>query len=157
MRHRKHNTLKSGAALLAGTLLAVLAAGGCRKSPEQEAELEAVDVGPALHIGTEDDPQEVERPPELVGILPEDFPDGLPLYLPASLVDFGAVEDGWGYVNLLSPHSLARVERELSTKLAAAGWTVSGSGVRHLRKGNARARLVISDARPGTEYRFEYP
>ena len=157
MRNHEHSTFKVWAALLAGALLVVLAAGGCRKDPEQEPELEAIDVAPALHIGTEDDPQEVERPPELVGILPGDFPDDLPLYLPASLIDFGAADDGWGYVNLLTPHSLARVKRELPEKLAAAGWTVTGSGVRHLRKGNARARLVFRDARPGTEYRFEYP
>ena len=144
--------------MVAGVLIAVLATGGCRKSTEQEPELEAVDVGPALEIGTEDDVIEVERPPELVGILPEDFPDDLPIYLPASLVDFGPADGGWVYVNLLTPHALARVERELSARLRDNGWTVTASGGgKRLRKGGARARLLVKDARPGTEFRFEYP
>ncbi len=152
MRNNEHSTV------LTGMLIAALVAGGCRASSEQEPELEAVDVGAALEIATEDDPQAVERPPALVGVLPEDFPDDLPLYLPASLVDFGTVDDGWGYVNLLTPHSLARVERELSAKLTERGWTAAGSdGVRRLRKGGMRVRLLVTDARPGTEYRFEYP
>ncbi len=162
----EHSTLVI-TVLFAGVLIAALLAGGCRESLEQEPELEAIDVLPAVVIGTEDDPKEVVRPPALVGVLPEDFPDGLPLYLPASLIDFGTVDDGWVYVNLLTPHSLGRVERELSTRLTERGWTMAGNGataplrgdgdVHRLRRGNSRVRLVVEDARPGTQYRFEYP
>ncbi len=156
MSNKKHSTLR--VALFTGALIAVLVAGGCRQRREQEPELKAVDVAPALAILPDDDPRAVERPPALVGILPEDFPDGLPLYLPASLIDFGTVDDGWVYVNLLTPHSLARVERELSARLIEGGWTVAGNnGVRRLRKGGEQVRLVVEDARPGTQYRFEYP
>ncbi len=144
------------AVLLAG-LLAVFIATGCRQT-EPEPELEAIDVAPALEIGTEDDPKAVARPPELVGVLPEDFPDGLPLYLPASLIDFGTADDGWVYVDLLTPHSLARVESELAARLAERGWTTAlGGDVRRLRRGNSRVRLSVANARPGTQYRFEYP
>ncbi len=158
MGNNEHNILNNRAVWITGALIVALVTGGCRKNPEQEAELEAVDVGPALEIGTEDDVIEVERPPELVGILPEDFPNDLPIYLPASLVDFGSAEGGWVYVNLLTPHALARVERELSARLRQSGWTVTASGGgKQLRKGGSRARLLVKDARPGTQYRYEYP
>lgn len=145
--------------LLVGALVAIaFLAGGCRQNPEQEPDLQAIDVGPALVIGTENDQTAVVRPPELVGILPEDFPKDLPLYLPASLVEFGSVDDGWVFVSLLTPHSLANVERQLSARLIKRGWTASSSGgVQQLRKGGSRARLQIENARPGTQYRFEYP
>ncbi len=152
----KHSILK----LLASVLIAALLTTGCRRKPEEETvpELEAVDVAPGLTIPTEDDQQAVIRPLELVGVLPDDFPDGLPLYLPASLVDFGTVDDGWVYVNLLTSHSLARVARELDARLADRGWTIANNGgVRQLRRGNSRVRLVVENARPGTQYRFEYP
>ncbi len=144
--------------LFTGALIVAVSFAACRKSLEQEPELEAIDVGPALEIGTEDDQTAVERPAALVGVLPEDFPADLPLYLPASLVDFGTVGDGWVFVNLLTPHPLVRVERELSAQLTRRGWTAAtaGSG-RLLRKGASRVRLRVEDARPGTQYRFEYP
>ncbi len=145
---------------LLGILVAVFLAGGCQQGTEQKAEpeLEAVDVAPGLSIETENDQQEVVPPPALVGILPDDFPDGLPLYLPASLVDFGPADGGWVFVNLLTSHSLAKVERGLDARLRDAGWSVTESGgVRQLRRGNSRVRLRIEDARPGTQYRFEYP
>ncbi len=150
----KLNSLPTWIVALALALLA----GGCRQDPEQVPELEAVDVisGPVVDIA--DDPKAAERTPELVGVLPDDFPDDLPLYLPASLVDFGTVDDGWVYVNLLTPHSLARVERELSALLTERGWaTVAAGEAQQLRRGNARVRLLVEDARPGTQYRFEYP
>ncbi len=176
MRSSKHNThrtsivaaasgggrpgplraLFTGAAIT-GAMIAVVSFGACRKNPETEPVIEAVDVEPALVIGTEDDPTAVVRPPALVGILPEDFPDGLPLYLPASLIDFGTADDGWVFVNLLTPHSFARVERELSAKLIDHGWTTAGGTGRLLRKGSSRVRLRVEDARPGTRYRYEYP
>ncbi len=144
--------------LLTGVLIAAISFAACRKSHEQELELEAIDVAPALVIETDGDPVAIERPAALVGVLPEDFPADLPIYLPASLVDFGAAEDGWMSVSLLSPHSPARVERELSALIAERGWTVTASGsFRLLRKGSIRVRLRVEDARPGTQYRFEYP
>ena len=140
-------------------LLVALYAAGCRPSDsETPPELEAVDVEPALTIDIESDQQAVQRPPELTGILPDDFPKDLPLHLPASLVDFGTADSGWYYVNLLSAQPQSRLERELSSLLAQRGWQVTGNGnSRQLRKGGQRARLVLEDARPGTNYRYEYP
>lgn len=164
MGYIEHNTLKDllgrSARTLLATLITILLVAGCRQvsEPETEPELEAIDVAPGLSIDIENDQQEVVPPPALVGILPGDFPEGLPLYLPASLVDFGTTDDGWVYVNLLTSHSRARVVRELEARVKAAGWAISGSGgARQLRRGSSRVRLSIEDARPGTQYRFEYP
>ncbi len=154
---RRSGLLRSA---LLGMLIAVFLTVGCRHGtePEKEPELEAVDVAPGISIETENDQQAVVPPPSLVGILPDDFPDGLPLYLPASLVDFGPADGGWVYVNLLTSHSRAKVVRGLDQRLRDAGWTITESGgVRQLRRGNSRVRLRIEDARPGTQYRFEYP
>jgi hypothetical protein len=140
--------------------VALLLAAACRPSPDAEPKLEAVDVGPALEIDIEGDQQAIQRPPELVGILPEDFPKDLPLYLPASLVEFGTAADGWIYVELLSPHTLAQVESALPARLSKGGWTAAGGQLRQgrdYRKGGRRVRLAIEDAKPGTLYRFEYP
>lgn len=139
-------------------LLAVCCLGGCRgESPEgQEDELEAVDVAPSLEIETADDPTATERAPSLVGLLPPGFPGDLPLYLPASLVDWGSGEGG-RYVNLLTPHGRSRVERELTRLVREGGWTVTASGGGWLlRKGGQRVRLRIENGNPGTLYRFEY-
>ena len=160
MTRRQHSIARARrTALWIGALIAAVVFGGCRRDPERQPELEAVDVGPALEIATDDDPKEIERPPELIGILPADFPRDLPLYLPASLIEFGTADDGWVFVDLLTPHAPATVERELSKLLAERGWTSSTatSGARQLRKGGTRARLRVENARPGTRYRYAYP
>ena len=148
----------SGARRLLAVALVVGCFGACRgdSGEKEDGPLEAVDVAPALEIATADDPTARERPPALVGVLPASFPGDLPLYLPASLVDWGSGEGG-RYVSLLSPHGLARVERELAAKVRDSGWSATGSGgVRVLRKGGRQVRLRIEDGKPGTLYRFEY-
>ncbi len=144
--------------LFTGVLAAAVWIGGCRRSTEEQKPPETVDVGPALAIPTDNDPIAVERPPELVGVLPGDFPEDLPLYLPASLIDFGAAGDGWRYVNLLTPHSMAQAESGLVALLRKGGWAIgSGSdGGRLLSKGTQRVKLRVEDARPGMYYLFEY-
>ncbi len=139
-------------------LAAAVWAAGCRQSPGEQKPPPAVDVEPALEIPIDNDPVAVERGPELVGVLPGDFPADLPLYLPASLIDFGTGEDGWRYVELLTPHALARTDPGLATLLAERGWASDGAsgGSRLLRKGSLRVRLRVENARPGTSYRFEY-
>jgi len=154
MMNRQHSTTFTIA-----TALVLLACCGCRGNPSDEnvtPALEAVDVEPSLEITTTDDPQEVKRAPELVGILPEDFPNGLPLLLPASLVDFGS-RDGSRYVSLLTPASRKQVDRQLSELVRRAGWSVTPTAEgKQLRKGAQQVRLRFENARPGTFYHFEY-
>ena len=139
-------------------MLVPLCLAGCRGGSEdaEERRLETVDVEPSISIDIEDDPTEVERAPALVGVLPSGFPEDMPLYLPASLIDFGT-GDGGRFVSLLTPHAQARVERELIEQARGAGWTAAGSGgTRELSKGGLRLRLRIEDGNPGTLYHFEY-
>lgn len=150
MRASKHSIRRASVTALA------LYLAGCQPSTEETATLEAVDVEPALVVGTEDDQQAVERGPALSGIMPTDFPSDLPLYLPASLIDFGT-RDGARYVSLLTSSSLSQVERELSELLRQQGWSLAeASGSKRLRKGAQQVSLRLENARPGTLYHFEY-
>ncbi|MCP4659396.1 MAG: hypothetical protein GY856_28635 [bacterium] len=136
---------------------------GCNDSSSGTAaegrRLKTVDVPPALEVHTIDDPQARERVPVLVGVLPADFPADLPLYIPASLIDFGRTDQGSRSVSLLTPHKSAQVRSRLDALLRERGWTVTAEGDGRftlLRNGQRRVRLVVEDAHPGTLYRFEY-
>ncbi len=137
-------------------LLGLLLAAGCGGGPaeEQQRQLEAVDVTPAPSFDIDNDPQEPDPAAVLVGVLPSDFPADLPLYLPASLVDFGAAGGGRRSVSLLSPHPIARVGPGIRALLAEKGWSNDGQG--GFRKGTRQVRLHLENARPGTTYSFEY-
>lgn len=138
-------------------LFASLAWLGCRGEPKPR-NIDTVDVTPGIEIDTSGDQQ--AKPPKagLVGILPKDFPGDLPIYIPASLVDFGESARGRPTVSLLSPHGVSRVRRELYAKLRARGWQASSGsdGTVVLRKGREQAWLRIEEGRPGTLYHFEY-
>lgn len=137
--------------------MALLALAGCRGEPETR-ELETVDVTPALEVDSSDDPQGRARTPDLVGILPSDFPSDLPLYLPASLIDFGQSARGRPTVSLLTPDGISTVRRVLFGRFQERGWTAAAAsdGTIVLRKGGRTAWLRLEEARPGTLYRFEY-
>lgn len=146
-------------ALLTMALTVVLlAAVACRQPPAQDAELETVDVQPGIEIDTSEDPRAAEKSAQLVGVLPGDFPRDLPLYLPASLVDFGEVSAGRFSVTLLTPDGVAQVRRTLLERLRAAGWTVSaGAGdAVVLVQGGRRAWLYLEESTSATRYRYEY-
>ncbi len=137
-------------------LLAPLALAGCRDTPPKP--IETVDIDPGIVVDTSADPQARERKAGLVGILPGDFPPDLPLYIPASLIDFGETETGRLTVSLLSPDRVSKVRRGLYAQLREKGWvTAAGNGdLVALRKGRQRVWLHLADGRPGTLYRFEY-
>ncbi len=151
MIHPEHSKRAGGLILVALSALA-----GCRDSPPQP--IETIDVDPGIVIDTSEDPQARERQAGLVGILPGDFPSDLPLYIPASLIDFGETDSGRLTVSLLSPHSVSRVRRGLYAQLREKGWaTAAGNGdLVALSKGRKRAWLHLADGRPGTLYRIEY-
>ena len=140
-------------------VLASMTLFSCTRGPEEAPqEVEAVDVPPMLTVDVEQDVREVPRPPELVGVLPGDFPADLPVYAPSSLVDFGTTGAGRGYVDLLSPHGCSQVAGGLEPQLRDHGWTLErgSSGSSWLTKGAARLRLVYGEANPGCEIRIEY-
>lgn len=116
---------------------------------------EVVDVPAALDIPIDNDQQAAPREPEVSGILPADFPTSLPLYAPASLINFGS-DGNTAWVEMLSPHSRSKVESDLKSRLRAAGWSSQGSGTLELNRSGQKARLTFSDGQPGTLYRYEY-
>ena len=114
---------------------------------------ETVDVQePIPSVDTSEDIQEAEREPELTGILPGDFPQGLPVYLPSSVVELGQ-----GSVTLLSPHARQQVERQYGQALRDAGWSVAGEGaILELSQSGRTVKLVYAEGGPGTAYRIDY-
>lgn len=153
--------LPARGACLFVTLLLVCWLGAC-KGPEdsEEPELETVDVvAPTIEIETADDPQAAPREEGLLGVLPEDFPTSFPIHLPSSLVDFGATDDGWLSVSLLSTDPRPQVEMELRDRLRRAGWQLQelSGGALAFRLGEQRGRLRVESGNPGTLYHYEYP
>ncbi len=136
-------------------LVAALAMPGCFGGHGESSDVkEIIDVRDLPQVDTSQDPQAEARKPSLVGILPSDFPSDLPLYLPASLVDFGANPRS---VDLLSPDAPGRVRPELFRLIRGSGWIVQESGgSASLSKGSRQVRLIVREEQPGTLYRFEY-
>jgi hypothetical protein len=140
-----------------GGLASLLLGCGPRDGAGEKPKLEAVDVGPALEIPTELDQQATQRKEALVGVLPSSFPKDLPIYLPASLVDFGDTATG-SWVELLTPHGRVKVGEELQRRLLAAGWQVAehkGLNLKVAKQGKT-ARLILAEESSGTLYRYEY-
>ena len=121
-------------------------------------EIETVDVQPSRTsvLTTAYDEAAPERREAFSGVLPSDFPDGLPLYDPSNLTDFGS-EDG-RFVLLFSPDAATMVRDRMRAELARSGWTlVDGTAERGTwRRGSQSVVMAISDARPGTEIRIDY-
>lgn len=117
-----------------------------------------IDVPPPIEVETSEDQESVEREVAFAGVLPGGFPKDLPVYTPASLVDFGSLEEGGGFVDILSPHEVPRVRRAFVGALKEDGWSSAAGrdGELILSKGSRRVRLTIRDGEPGTLYRYEY-
>lgn len=149
-----------GSTLLAAALLLAAACGPeGEKEGEEDPITEVVDVESAVAVDVSDDLQAPPPKPRLVGQLPADFPPDLPIHLPASLVDFGDLADGWRQVSLLTPDSRRAAGGDLEAELRRLGWTIEGTGGDRWRlsKGKRRARLHFEPADPGTLYRYELP
>lgn len=143
--------------VLAGVLLWA----ACSSPQEETARRpsEIIDVQPMIEeVETSGDPQAVARKPQLVGAMPSSFPSDLPLFLPASLVDFGTSQDGSKSVSLATSVGQSRVRQDLMALLTAAGWRSEGGtdGSMLLSKDGRSVRLRIDKASTGTVYRFEY-
>ncbi|MEM8997825.1 MAG: hypothetical protein AAGF23_23790, partial [Acidobacteriota bacterium] len=124
--------------------------GGGASEPESPKDI--YDVPPVVEIPIDDDPQEVRRPPGLSGRLPAGFPENLPLFLPASLVDYG-LDDSDRWVDILCPASLSRVRSEMLDKARAEGWRVDGET---LFFEDREVRLEFRDGNPGSVVRVYF-
>lgn len=139
------------------TAVALLALAACGPAPDDGETDPTVDVEPVADVPEVEDPKEIPRGQGLSGILPGGFPEDLPLYLPASLVDFGETEDGTPWVDLLTPRSRDTVRKGLLGLVRDAGWQVEpGEEALLLAKDGRLVRVTIRDGKPGTIYRVEY-
>lgn len=144
--------------LLSSALVASLAL-GCGQDPaaagDPQAQLVAEDVKSAPAVAIDGDVQAAPPRRGLVGVLPGDFPRELPIYLPASIIDFGK-KDGRRFVLLQSPDPRAGVEAWLRQAAAKAGFRVESRGGRLvLSQGKARYELSFA-GQSTTEFRYEY-
>ncbi len=143
--------------LVYGAALAAMAGCGDKSGQADAAPKapETVDIAPAIKPPTVDDIQAAAPKKGLVGVLPDDFPRELPIYLPSSVIDFGK-KDGRRFVLLQSPDPRAGVEAWLRRAAADAGYRVENQGGRlQLSKGGRR--FALSFAGQGTsEFRYEY-
>ncbi len=148
---------RAGRILVPVTVMLAMALGFAACDGPSDARPDTIDVPPRLEVSTADDPQAVRRSPGLIGVLPGDFPDDLPIYLPASLTDFGTVE-GRRSVTLFSPHATSRVRRGFEALLGDRGWTATdeGAGRLLLRKGSRHAWLRLENAKPGTVFELQW-
>ena len=137
-----------------------LAVGCAPAPPEEPMELETVDVGAPIDAGlsTEGDQQAVLRAAGLTGLVPGDVPADLPLFVPASVVDFGVPAGGRGGVELDAAAPPSVVRRWLGERLPAAGWKVGAIGdeLIQVHKGSRSADYRLRDLAPGTRIRLEY-
>lgn len=140
-------------------LLALALLAGCGEKPADGAAPppapETVDIKPALAPPTEGDIKAAPPRKGLVGVLPNDFPRDLPIYLPSSIIDFGK-KDGRRFLLLQSPDPRDAALAWVRRAAAEAGYQVSGQGGRlELRKGDRRASLAVT-GQSTAELRYEY-
>ncbi len=140
---------------LAPLVLALIVS--CSDAPSEKRS-PTVDIPPPVEVETAEDQQSVEPEVSFAGVLPGSFPKDLPVYTPASLIDFGSPEEGGSFVDILSPHEVPRVRRAFLGALEEGGWSSAAGrdGELILSKGSRRVRLTIRDGKPGTLYRYEY-
>lgn len=145
--------------ILCGAVLWLLACGG-DPAPEMDRQpSKTIDVQPVIEeVEITGDPQAVARQPTLSGVLPSDFPSDVPLFLPASLIDFGGTAEGLRSVSLATPVGQSKVDAQLTALLNEAGWRAGGGQgeTRRFSKGERTVRLRIEGASTGAVYHFEY-
>ena len=141
--------------------LALLMAMTCvacdRSAPKSKEpmELETVDVGggPDAALTTEFDERAKRVEIEMGGVLPSDFPEGMPIFSPSSVVDLGP-----GYVEMDTPVTLNEVRSSLGAQIQRAGWTVESigdEGSLYSRNGQ-QVRVELLDPGSGTRIRYRY-
>ena len=144
------------------TGVGIVIAGCDRSAPKQQKpqELETVEVGGGLdaELTTELDQKARQVAIEVGGVLPSDFPSDLPVFSPSSVVDFGQLPSGGGFVVVDSPVPVDEVRSSLASQLQRSGWGVESIGDtgNTYSKGGKRVRLTLTDLTSATRIRYEY-
>ncbi|MEM1249285.1 MAG: hypothetical protein AAGK22_23110 [Acidobacteriota bacterium] len=145
--------------LLSAALLIALVAGACQPSgPAEDAPLEevAVDGGPTETLTVENDPQGSlpQQEAGLTGTLPSNFPQDVPLPLPASITDLGGLNEN-RYVEVSVARSVDAVRDEMHGLLRGNGWSRAGDG--DYRSADGRTlKVSVSGDRNGSTLRIGY-
>jgi hypothetical protein len=137
---------------------------GCRRdqpAPVEEKTIDIVDVGDGIdsQIRPEEDERAEVRDRGLLGVLPGDFPKDLWAYEPASIVDFGAAENGRSYVALRTVGSPAEVSRRFQSQEGSRGWQVAvvASTLLTFSKDGRLVEAELEQRGNETWIRIEYP
>jgi hypothetical protein len=112
-----------------------------------------VTAAPDAALSTAGDAQERRRKEGLAGALPDGFPADIPVFRPASLVDFSAGADG-GALRFDTAAARHEVEAFYESRLRAAGWRSAGGGVFTL--GDRRLKLEFGSRPAGSSFSIEY-
>jgi hypothetical protein len=125
---------------------------------EESLEVEEISLPVDSGLSTESD---VKGPPivqGVSGVLPSDYPRGLPTHEPSSVSDVGDRPDGGRFVEFESPTSAATVAAELESRSRRAGWHVEKTGPGRFRasKDGMRVGLEVSELFSGSRIRVEY-
>lgn len=146
-------------AAFALTLAALAVACAPSERPgEEPAELEIVDVEMAENQELDlSGDRKAARRSEGGGVLPSDYPTGLPVYKPSTIADIGQSADG-GYVQFRSRDPEGKVKSWYLAALQSGGWSVETApgGVLVAARGGARARITIEQPGPVSIIRVEY-
>jgi hypothetical protein len=125
---------------------------------EEALEVEDVSLPVDSGLSTETD---VKGPPivqGVSGVLPSDYPRGLPTHEPSSVSDIGDRPDGGRFVEFESPTGAATVAAGLESRLRRAGWHLETTGPGRFRaaKDGVQVDLEVSDLFSGSRIRVEY-
>ncbi|MDX1502707.1 MAG: hypothetical protein R3325_10130 [Thermoanaerobaculia bacterium] len=142
-------------------LLASLALAGACAEPEPQGErsFDDVEVTAGDDTGFTTDFDEIgPRPvPGINGLIPPDFPETLPLYTPADLVDFGAGARRERFIVLQVEAPLSGVRDEQLARLRRGGWRVSGGGdAWRADRAGRTVRLTFRTEEGVSQIRYDY-
>lgn len=152
-----------GVVTLALLVLGIGAGAGCQRAdgpPVEDLETVVVEAPPEDAIDISVDTQGRRSAEGIAGVLPGNFPRDLPLFEPATLVDFGV--EGDRYVTFTSPATPGAVRRSLEQRLLGAGWTATGGGGEAaeasgtFERQGRRVRLSVESDPAGSLWRLDY-
>ncbi len=133
-----------------------VACGGSPPAQFEEPALETVDLPADPNLDPDSDPRAPNQRARLSGVLPGGFPDDLPVFLPASVVDFGE-GGGQSWVAFETGVDPQTTAAQLRARLGSADWDgVVGEGVSTLRKGSRVLEVEITEASNGCRYQYRY-
>lgn len=153
------------AALLVAAL-AVLALPACQServdpfdAPEPQLETEDIGASPTDGLTAEADERarrrDVSSESALVGRLPSTFPADLPVYQPASVIDFSEEGVTPAFVELRSTHAESRVRSFYQSRMSAAQWQAAGA-TRWQKNGRSVEIQIRSDGPASSVIRIVY-